>query len=553
MVPTRLVDNSGPLPKIAASLRAAGRVGRSLASAHSHALVAGQRLAQGPMNDNSPNTRKPGIAIYLRVSTQMQIAVGGGGGSLDNQEHRCRQYLASRGIDEAEVASAVVYREEARSGGSIEGRQRLELLRRRVRAGKVGLVIFTEISRLTRSLRDFLELTEEFRTHGCHWVSLREQQDTTTPSGRMLVAFTATLYQFERETLRERQKCAARARADRGLWYGGKYPFGYRVAGATLVPYEPEAAVVRQMYATYLETRSAAAVDQVLANCGLPDPPRARATVRDIMTNPVMCGIRMVTDAGPVAGTWPPIVPRETWQAVQDARAGRRTSGPRGKHWADTVLPRVNCVVCGFTFTASPFTDRKGHSYRYLRHAEGGCPHRRSVRVEALDELVTADLIALARNRAALSAWLAAVQAELEDQQAAKVAAARARVEELQAEAGRIWDRLRAVEDLPPSILDRARQLDRLAVEAEDLLAVAQNEAKECDVAKSVAKTRHAMIKLAAAWDGADHAAKTALIGELIRCVRVRLRSPAEEGDRIEEVVLDFCPRAGVSLTRRLR
>ena len=194
----------------------------------------------------SPKNR---IAIYIRVSTDDQNT------SLGSQEHRCRQYLASQNYSGQSIAQARVYRDEGYSGSNTD-RPEFQRMMRDIRKGLVTLVIFTELSRVSRSLRDFLQITDEWRERDVEFVSLRENFDTTSPHGNLIVTILMVLYQFEREQTALRTRLNMRARAERGLFNGGAVAIGYKLdpenSGHLLI--DPESAEpVNKAFQLYLK------------------------------------------------------------------------------------------------------------------------------------------------------------------------------------------------------------------------------------------------------------------------------------------------------------
>lgn len=61
-------------------------------------------------------------------------------------------------------------------------------------------------SRLARSLVDLLSIVDTLQKKKVAFVSLKESIDTTTPAGRLQLAVIGAISEFERETLKERQR-----------------------------------------------------------------------------------------------------------------------------------------------------------------------------------------------------------------------------------------------------------------------------------------------------------------------------------------------------------
>lgn len=84
---------------------------------------------------------------------------------------------------------------------------------------KGDTVVVESLSRLGRSTKNLIELMELFNDKGVNLVSLKENIDTTTPTGKLLFTLISAISQFERDCLAERTKeglAAARARGRKG-------------------------------------------------------------------------------------------------------------------------------------------------------------------------------------------------------------------------------------------------------------------------------------------------------------------------------------------------
>lgn len=63
-----------------------------------------------------------------------------------------------------------------------------------------------DFSRLARSTKDLLDIVERLTDKGVHLISLKENIDTSTPTGKMMLTMIGAINEFERQNLLERQK-----------------------------------------------------------------------------------------------------------------------------------------------------------------------------------------------------------------------------------------------------------------------------------------------------------------------------------------------------------
>ena len=67
-------------------------------------------------------------------------------------------------------------------------------------------VYIHDFSRLARSTKDLLDIAEGLDRQGVKLVSMKENFDTSTPTGRLMLAMIGAINAFERECLLERQR-----------------------------------------------------------------------------------------------------------------------------------------------------------------------------------------------------------------------------------------------------------------------------------------------------------------------------------------------------------
>lgn len=102
--------------------------------------------------------------------------------------------------------------------GTKKDRPELAKLVDRMTEGDV--VVIESLSRLGRSTKDLIELTELFQSKDVHLVSLKENIDTSTSTGKLLFTLMSAIAQFERDTIADRTREGLRAARARGRMGG---------------------------------------------------------------------------------------------------------------------------------------------------------------------------------------------------------------------------------------------------------------------------------------------------------------------------------------------
>ena len=123
-----------------------------------------------------------------------------------------------------------------RSSGKLADRPELDKALAYLRAGDV--LVITRLSRAMRSLKHLLALAEDLRERGVGLVVLKQQIDTTTPTGRLVFHVLGAIDEFQRELIVEGTREGLAAARARGRTGGRKPQLAAR-----------QAAAVRRMYA----------------------------------------------------------------------------------------------------------------------------------------------------------------------------------------------------------------------------------------------------------------------------------------------------------------
>ena len=194
------------------------------------------------------------VAFYIRVSTERQAKVEEG--SLKNQEQMLRSELDRRNTQQKYWGVFVESYVDEGISGKTTNRPGFQRLMRDIELGRIDTVMFTELSRLSRSLKDFLNIFEFAQRHSCDLVCLKTEIDTTSPYQSLVTKILMVFAEFEREMTSRRTAPNADERSKRGLANGGVAPPAYRrdkMRKVYLIIDPAESRIVQEIFATYLK------------------------------------------------------------------------------------------------------------------------------------------------------------------------------------------------------------------------------------------------------------------------------------------------------------
>jgi putative DNA-invertase from lambdoid prophage Rac len=136
--------------------------------------------------------------MKIRAVTYSRVSTSDKRQNSEGQATQLRRYCSARGWD---VAEEVV--DHGFSGGT-DRRPRLKRLMALVRARKVDAVVVVKMDRLFRSLRHLISVLDELQSLSVLFVSVGDQIDMSTASGRLMVQIVGAFGEFERSLIRER-------------------------------------------------------------------------------------------------------------------------------------------------------------------------------------------------------------------------------------------------------------------------------------------------------------------------------------------------------------
>jgi DNA invertase Pin-like site-specific DNA recombinase len=356
--------------------------------------------------------RKLRCAVYTRVSTDERLDMEFN--SLDAQREAAISYIESQ-KHEGWLLVADRYDDGGFSGGTME-RPGLQRLLRDIECCRIDVIVVYKVDRLSRSLGDFARIVEMFERHAVSFVSVTQQFNTTSSTGRLTLNILLSFAQFEREVIGERIRDKFAASRRKGMWMGGIPPLGYDVVDRKLVVNEREAKLVRLIFSRFLQLGSATELARELRQAGhttkswttqdgkhRPGKPIDKGALYKILNNRVYFG-EAVHKAMSYPGEHDAIIDQGTWdkvRAILAENARRRANGTRAQMPA--LLRGLIFAPGGHAMT--PTHSRKaGKLYRYyvatdaIRQGYSECAVR-SVPAAEVEEAVVAQVRCCARPR----------------------------------------------------------------------------------------------------------------------------------------------------------
>jgi DNA invertase Pin-like site-specific DNA recombinase len=147
------------------------------------------------------------VVLYARVSTNH-------GQDPELQLRELREYAASRGWKIVQE-----YTDQGISG-SKDSRPALDRLMSDAHQRKLDAVLVWKLDRFGRSLRHLVNALAELEALGVAFVSLRDNLDLSTPSGRLMFQIIGAMAEFERSLIQERVKAGLRNAKAKGQRLG---------------------------------------------------------------------------------------------------------------------------------------------------------------------------------------------------------------------------------------------------------------------------------------------------------------------------------------------
>jgi len=376
--------------------------------------------------------------LYTRVSSRNQADADYS--SLETQRERLEAYCKSQ-----EGYSVYrVYEDGGYSADSLD-RPALKEMLRDVREGRLDCVLAYKIDRLTRSVKDFHLLMDLFDRYSVKFVSVTQSLDTQNPMGRLLRNVLLDFAQFEREMTADRTRDKMYQRAQKGLWNGGRAPYGYVADNKRLIVNMDEARRVRFIFQRFADTPSLSRLREELHRRGWyarSGKPWSKTAIDQILRNATYYGVIRFDDQR-FKGEHEALIDEPLFNKVQALRRDR-SHGASKLNRIFLLKGLIRCSECGSWMTPH-YTQKRhkdGSAYRipYYRctktmHFNNAVCSVKHINAEQIEKTVVQKLVDLSQNEAYLKMSVAELNGDL-----------RRKAEPLEREAVQIKKRLDEIE-----------------------------------------------------------------------------------------------------------
>ena len=311
--------------------------------------------------------KKKRVAAYCRVSSNSAD-------QIHSFEAQVRAYtkLIQRRSDWELVE---IYADEGISGTQAENRIEFQRMIRACELHEIDLIITKSVSRFSRNAKESLMYVRKLKLLGVGVQFEKESINTLFLGDEMLINTFSAIAQEESKAISQNQRLSIVKRMEAGEYVDSNAPYGYRLIEKQLVIYEPEAEIIRSIFARYLSGWSTSEIARELTDQGIPTKLGKQnwksSRVAYILSNERYIGdcryqktFRSTTvpfkqsknrgqeDMYYARETHAPIISREVFQLVQNLLSKRRERFDSGEIEQMTypLTSRIRCKECGSFF-----------------------------------------------------------------------------------------------------------------------------------------------------------------------------------------------------------
>ena len=309
------------------------------------------------------NAKKTQVAAYCRVSSNSADHLN----SDASQIRAYKKYICAH--EDWELVD--IFADEGLTGMKSDNRDEFQRMIRMCELKQIDLIVTKSISRFARNTKDALAYVRKLKLLGVGVHFEKEGISTLSMGDEMLLNTFSALAQEESQAISMNQRLSIVKRMELGEYVDSNAPYGYRLVNKELAVYEPEAAIVRNIFTLYLRGFSTSEIARELTKLKIPTKSGKEhwrpTRVAYILKNERYIGdsfyqktYRETTvpfnqhvnrgqeDRFYARGTHPGIIEKDVFDTVQALIKKRRDA--LSKTTAQNIYPltsRIQCSECG--------------------------------------------------------------------------------------------------------------------------------------------------------------------------------------------------------------
>lgn len=355
------------------------------------------------------------VAAYVRVSTDDEEQLE----SFQSQ----KQYYQEKISENRDWVMAGIYADEAMTGTKVDKREDFQRMIQDCMDGKIDVIMTKSVSRFSRNMVDILQYVRLLKNRGITVIFEKENINTMTEQGEMMLTLMGTLAQNEVESTSKNVKMGIKMKMKRGelMGFNGCLGYDYHPEDKSLTVNEAEAETVRLIFELYLQGYGTYTIAKKLTELGRVNKKGevkwTDSGIRGIIKNEKYKGDlllqktittdpltkRRIENFGEeeqyyVRDHHEPIVTAEVWEQAKEIRMSRnrqtdkKADGKREKYMKKYALSGMcECGFCGTKLTRR--TLHSSSKYQtpvwYCRSAankgKDTCPNSKSVHESILE------------------------------------------------------------------------------------------------------------------------------------------------------------------------
>lgn len=185
------------------------------------------------------------VFIYERVSSEEQARHGY---SLDAQHEALTDFCKKNNhviLGEYRDEGISARKPYTKRPAMLELLQDVEII-------KPDMILFTKLDRWFRNIKEYYRVQDILDKNNVNWKAINEEYDTSTASGRLYVNIKLSIAQDEADRTSERIKDVQSQQIAKGLWLGGRTPFGYKLTEDNHLVFDDNIGILREAIDYYL-------------------------------------------------------------------------------------------------------------------------------------------------------------------------------------------------------------------------------------------------------------------------------------------------------------